>query len=218
MSREVKVSIVEGIILLVLIILIILALNVNLNLGIVKFVNIEDMKNNSELLETTTLKLETTKLSNTVAYTNLEKAKENYETEKSKYEAISQENIDMIEEATIEESYDIEYMWIKLGNYAISNNLSLGLTEPGSSATDSTTEETDESVISSSSTTTTTQTTTSENLKITVVGNYLDLAEFVFDVENDVELRFKLDKIKMTYAQSNNVSATFEVENVTLTK
>lgn len=218
MSREVKVSIVEGIILLVLIILIILALNVNLNLGIVKFVNIEDMKNNSELLETTTLKLETTKLSNTLAYTNLEKAKENYETEKSKYEAISQENIDMIEEATIEESYDIEYMWIKLGNYAISNNLSLGLTEPGSSATDSTTEETDESVISSSSTTTTTQTTTSENLKITVVGNYLDLAEFVFDVENDVELRFKLDKIKMTYAQSNNVSATFEVENVTLTK
>jgi len=48
-------------------------------------------------------------------------------------------------------------------------------------------------------------------IKITVEGRYANIADFVFDVENDKSLRFKLDNIKMAYSGDNKVKATFDV-------
>ena len=48
----------------------------------------------------------------------LDKSKKDYQREKSEYEALSDETIRVIKEATTQEEYSIEYMWIRLGNSA----------------------------------------------------------------------------------------------------
>ena len=55
-------------------------------------------------------------------------------------------------------------------------------------------------------------------IKITVQGRYANVADFVFDVENDKSLRFRLDNIKMTYTENNAIQATFNVLNIKVKK
>ena len=87
----------------------------------------------------------------------LTEAQNTFDKEKNKYEAISDETIEIIKEATTQDNYNMEYMWIKLGNYAKKNNLSLIVIEPG--ADDSAISK-DATTNNSKSTTTTTNTTT----------------------------------------------------------
>lgn len=189
----------------------------------------------------------------------LEKSKKDYQTEKNEYEALSDETIRVIKEATTQEEYSIEYMWIRLGNYAKMNNLSIVMIEPGgsqesasSNKTNQTTTTTDTnpnnsaSSNSSSNTATTnnsnnnnntnantndtnatsTQTpgtlanpkTTNEIFKIQVSGSYMNVSDFVFAVENDNELKFKLDNISMEYLSGTSIKATFDVKNMVIKK
>ena len=122
--------------------------------------------------------------------TNLEKEKENYADMKSKYENVSQEEIDTILEAYKKYKYDLEWLWITLGNYARTNNLQIVINEPENpdSASD---------ILG--------------NLGLTVRGRYLDIVDFVFDIENDKELLFKLDNMNMTYDNDNKIVATFDI-------
>lgn len=122
--------------------------------------------------------------------TNLEKEKANYEDMKSKYENVSQEEIDRILEAYKKYKYDLEWLWITLGNYASVNNLQIVINEPENpdSAGD---------ILG--------------NLGLTVRGRYLDIVDFVFDIENDKELLFKLDNMNMTYDNDNKIVATFDI-------
>ena len=165
-------------------------------------------------------------VSEQVTYNNLkntlESAKNSYSKEKTKYEAISEETINIIKESNTEENYSLEYMWIKLGNYAKRNNLSLVIAEPGntyevpSEDSSSTTTE-DASVVEKNDNT---PTTNSNNgvLKIQVTGSYIDLSDFIFEVENDKELKFKLDNISMEYVSGTTIKTTFDVKNIVITK
>ena len=167
-----------------------------------------------------------------------------FTTEKKKYEAISDETIKTIKDATTQENYSIEYMWIKLGNYATANNLSIAIADPGtalaSDKTSTTTtsitttssdeeEKSNEAVTTSSdedsqavSTSSDESSESNENVEtlftIRVGGSYLDVADFVFEVENDKELKFKLDNISMDYVSGNNISAKFNVKNLIIKK
>ena len=172
---------------------------------------------------------------------NLTESEKSFNSEKAKYEAISDETIEIIKDSNTEEKYSIEYMWIKLGNYASKNNLTLVMVEPGNtnkesssenSSTSSTSTTSNESVVAkndnatATSTTTSTTTTTndtsstsnSEALKIQVTGSYIDLSDFIFEVENDEELKFKLDNILMEYVSGNTVKTTFDVKNIVINK
>lgn len=168
------------------------------------------------------------------ALMKLEDTKVSYDKEKNKYEAISDETIKIIEEANTKENYSIEYMWIKLGNYAKRNNLELIMVEPNNnSITDSDViaEENvnDKNVVAEDTNSETSDETeevddfnsidetamdNSEALKISVTGQYIDLSDFVFEVENDEELRFKLDNISMELVTGEQVRATFDVQNI----
>lgn len=168
---------------------------------------------------------------------NLETEKSTYNTEKQKYEAISDETVSVIKEATKQQNYSIEYMWIKLGNYAKTNNLGIVLVEPGGTQSSDTT-----GANTSTSTTTTpaaTTTTSSENkvpsantdddsddetqdtdniLKIQVTGSYINVSDFIFEVENDKDLKFKLDNISIEYVSGRTIKATFDVKNTIILK
>ena len=54
-------------------------------------------------------------------------------------------------------------------------------------------------------------------LSIQVTGSYIDLCDFVFEIENDDSLRFKLDNISMS-GSSEAVTATFDVKNTIVIK
>ena len=210
----------------------------------------------------------------------LEGAEEEYNKQKNKYNSISDETIDIIKEATTEESYNIEYMWITLGNYAKKNNLEIVLVEPGGTATTSTSKDANSSSSNSNNATTTTTTTTTTNtnnttanntattsntttnntatnntttnnstnskatttnnnqtstdgtnstsdnttsssgsaLKVQLTGSYMNISDFIFEIENDTSLRFKLDNISIDYVEGTTIKTTFDVKNVVVNK
>lgn len=219
----------------------------------------------------------------------LTEAQNTFDKEKNKYEAISDETIEIIKEATTQDNYNMEYMWIKLGNYAKKNNLSLIVIEPGAddsaiskdattnnsksttTTTNTTTNSTDANKASSNSsstnntsnsnnsstqstsgtkttssstsnqaTTTSNQTTSNgstdltngtdsslqvedstkddSTMKIQLQGSYIDISDFIFEVENDDELKFKLDNIRIEYVEGTTIKATFDVKNTIIVK
>lgn len=219
----------------------------------------------------------------------LTEAQNTFDKEKNKYEAISDETIEIIKEATTQDNYNMEYMWIKLGNYAKKNNLSLIVIEPGAddsaiskdattnnsksttTTTNTTTNSTDANKASSNSSSTnntsnsnnsstqstsgtktissstSNQATTNSNqttsngstdltngtdsslqvedstkddttMKIQLQGSYIDISDFIFEVENDDELKFKLDNIRIEYVEGTTIKATFDVKNTIIVK
>lgn len=183
----------------------------------------------------------------------LQSAQSDFNREKNKYEAISDETIEIIKEATTKQNYNMEYMWIKLGNYARANNLSLLVIEPG--ANDEVLKynsETNKEEENSTTTTTTTtsssseqeveeqenstdtnlpniqsntnvpkvqnSTTSDDTMKIQLEGSYIDISDFVFEVENDAELKFKLDNIFIEYVEGTTIRATFDIKNTIIVK
>lgn len=215
----------------------------------------------------------------------IEESQEEYNKQKNKYEAISEETIEIIKEATREEKYNIEYMWITLGNYAKNNHLELVVVEPdgsssvtfnntisspgkvdafgsgvsassnvvsGKNNTSTTNNQTTSNNNTTATTTTTTTTTTTSNttnntnqttstentttenntsntessksnssvpvFKVQVTGTYMDTADFIFAVENDNTLRFKLDNISMDYVRGAIITTSFDVKNIVINK
>lgn len=219
---------------------------IDIDLSAIKLSSIQGIIEKKENLITLEKNLENAENKYSSTKKTFESTKTEFETAKSKYEAISDETISMIKEATTEENYDIEYMWIKLGNYAAINNLSIVMVEPGGKV---------EEVVSTEDTKTTTTPTTTpttptaattpstatpaattadgaevptnqtsiENtsdtlLTVTIEGSYLNMSDFVFEVENDKELRFKLDNIEITYVSGTTIRAKFNVKNVIILK
>lgn len=231
----------------------------DVNLGFISTSSIEGIIAKREQLLNLEGKLESTESTYTNTKNKVETSKKAFTTAKNKYEAISDETIDLIKEATTEENYDIEYMWIKLGNYASVNNLKILLVEPGGTVTEtttgdstktdaantktsttntnkstsnnastpasSTTASTDASkaantatVAATANNTTKSKTTDDTLLTVTLEGSYLNMSDFVFEVENDKELRFKLDNMEVTYVSGTTIKAKFNVKNVIMIK
>lgn len=235
----------------------------DVNLGFISTSSIEGIIAKREQLLNLESKLESTESTYTNTKNKVETSKKAFTTAKNKYEAISDETIDLIKEATTEENYDIEYMWIKLGNYASVNNLKILLVEPGGTVTEtttgdptktdasntktsttntnkstsnnastpasSTTASTDASKAANTATTAAVENTTANNttsskttdntlLTVTLEGSYLNMSDFVFEVENDKELRFKLDNMEVTYVSGTTIKAKFNVKNVIMIK
>lgn len=260
MFEEYKRTIIISIIDVIIILLIALLALADINIGPIHLSSIKSIMAQDKKVKAAEAELDTAKTLYEAAVTGLESQKAKFEKEKGQYDAISDDTVNIIKEATAKENYSIEYMWIKLGNYAIKNNLSIVLVEPGGASdtssattTDSTESgETTSTPVSSSSQATTNQTTTNQatdstsqssasdtvqsanksddatdtdtsdangdkTLKINISGTYMNVSDFIFEVENDSELKFKLDNISMQ-PTGDGVSATFDVKNMIIVK
>jgi len=234
---------------------------VEMDLGIFKIMSPQKLASQYDSIVDMNSRIVTSKNNYDSSLKTIETAKKDYTREKEKYESITDETIAIIKEATSDEQYNIDYIWITIGNYASANNLSLSLVEPGGSSSASSTPATNNESQTTTSTTTETnnesQTTTStttetkndeqvtsqtsdtekasntiptpkppaspvknsgSEFSIKVVGDYIDVSSFIFELENDIELRFKLDNIKMEYAGNNQITATFAVKNLKFKK
>jgi len=154
----------------------------------------------------------------------LQVSKNKFDVAKSEYESIDESTITIVQDATKEVKYFIEYLWIVLGNYATANKVEIDIHTPGSTISEPVKEtedgtETNAYAIDTNSTISSGVTTSSNTgIKISVKGRYANVADFVFDVENDKSLKFKLDNIKMDYAKDNKVLATFDVLSLAVLK
>lgn len=246
------IGLVVGLVVLVVIILLVLIKGVEL--GPIKAISIASISERGEAVEKAKADFETAETTYNANIQNLERAKKEFDTQKEAYELISDEKIAAVKEATKEEEYLIEYLWITLGNYATAHNLELAVIEPGgnsaggsadtSATNDITNVSTGTGVSGDASGVTSTpnaaatgsptsgtqggagQTTSAADglsadasaLSVQVKGTYMDLADFVFEVENDKSLRFRLDNIKMTSAGGVDVTTSFKVKDFTVLK
>lgn len=280
MTLNNKKLIIVSSILAVSVILLLVFMLLGVNFGFFKIQSVSSILNEYELVKKAEKELTTTQDTYYSAISSLEKAQAEYNKQKNKYNAISDETINIIKEATTEETYNLEYMWIKLGNYAKKNNLEIVMVEPGgqmsnssnSSDTTSTTTTTTKSntttntktndattntannnnntnTNSTNNTNTTNNTTTTNNnnntntntnttnnnasnnnnsssttssdssvLRVQITGSYMNTSDFIFEVENDTALRFKLDNISMDYVKGTTIKTSFNVKNIVVNK
>ena len=88
------------------------------------------------------------------------------------------------------EEYKIEFLWTKLGNYANDENVEIKIDVSNSSLSGR------------------------YNLNFEVVGKYTDVTQFIYDVENDSKLGFKIENFNMKSAEIST-STTEEKTNTT---
>lgn len=227
-------------VLAVSVILLLVFMLLGVNLRVFKIQSISSFLEGYQLVKNVEKELASTQDKYYTTINSLEKAQTEYNKQKNKYNAISDETINVIKEATTEETYNLEYMWIKLGNYAKKNNLEIVMVEPGgqmSSSSDNTNSTKNNSSTNATTTTTTSSTTTTTTtnnantkqqtsnnssdtsaLRVQVTGSYMNTSDFIFEVENDTALRFKLDNISMDYVEGTTIKTSFNVKNIVINK
>lgn len=253
MFQEYKKIMILSSITFIMFLLLLLFLFVDISLGPIQIASISTILNQYDKVTQAEEDLVATQNTHKTTLSVLEKSKKDYQNEKNEYETLSDETIRVIKEATMQEEYSIEYMWIRLGNYAKMYNLSIVLVEPGGSQeadtsnksnqtnqTTTTNTTNDNNNTSTSTTNNNNNNNTSENVvdqnnnntsiagntneregsifKIQVSGSYMNVSDFVFAVENDNELKFKLDNISMEYLSGTSIKATFDVKNMVIKK
>ncbi len=114
---------------------------------------------------------------------NLKVAKEKYETKLSYVSDNAELGVVEIKE------YKIERLWITLENYAKDNGLDLQLDLLDTSTADK------------------------YDLDITIIGGYIGITDFIYDIEGDDTLGFKIQNFKLTPNTSTTENTSGEEEN-----
>lgn len=210
-------------------------------------VGIEDLKK-SETTYTDAVTKETR------AKNDLKSKMQTFESEKEKYNNITDETINLIKDATKIEKYSIEYLWVRIGNYASKYKLGVSIVEPGNtvSSNNNTNNEENNNGTTEGENNGTEQvpggstenntggteqvpggttnpdinnpTNDSNNegnissnagagvLTIRVTGAYKSICDFIYLLETDSTLRFKLENMDISGA--DNVTANFEIKDM----
>lgn len=168
-----------------------------IEIGSLKISSIMQIDENSKLLEQKTEEVNSyidVEYPKKVA--ELKEASNKMQDTKARY--LNEANVSSDEEiqsALQIESYDIEKLWTKLGNHAKSEgvNLKLVLNSSSSGSTDT------------------------KDLAFTVNGSYVGITSFIYDIEDDDELDFRIYNFKMLPYQNDVLQATFTVKDVRIT-
>lgn len=117
----------------------------------------------------------------------LKEAKNDYE------EMTSMSSEEDVQVAGQIERYEIEALWVKLGNYATSEGAILKMDIVQGNANDN------------------------YNLKFTVNGSYISITDFISDIENDSTLGFQIEEFKMEPSTSaGSLQATFICKGISI--
>lgn len=155
------------------------------------FIGLDDK--NTEVDEKITNLSNVISIDYTKALSNLKKSATTLTESKTNYEnkaiALSSNNSSY---AARLDPYDIDYLWTKLGNYAKDENvvIKIDVTVSGVSSE-------------------------LYDLNFSVNGAYSDITDFIYDIENDSKLGFKIDKFGMSATSTDNVLlATFTCADI----
>lgn len=127
--------------------------------------------------------------------TELKKASSNMEESKSKYLKYTNLSSDKeILAAMQKKSYTIEFLWAKVGTHARKEGINLKF-----------------EIISSSS-----GASNSNDIKFTADGSYIAITNFIYALENDTDLNFRIENFKLLPYENEILQATFYVRNITI--
>lgn len=127
----------------------------------------------------------------------LEQASKQMQTAKQKY--LDETNLSTdaeIQSALQIESYDIERLWTKVGTHAKNEGVNLKLVLNASSSGSNET----------------------RDLAFTVDGSYIGITNFVYAIEDDGELNFRIYNFKMVPYQNDILRASFTVKDIRITQ
>lgn len=122
----------------------------------------------------------------------LEETFEEYKIQKQKYEDLVGVTSGITDEIFETKQYDIGYLWKVLGKYAEKRSVSLEINIQKS-----------------------TTLTSSYDINFTVSGKYVNISQFITDIENDSDLYFRIYNFTMS-GSSEIVLSTFTVRNVNI--
>ena len=120
---------------------------------------------------------------------DLKSASNNMKTAKEEY--LNYTNLSSDEQilrAMQEESYSIEFLWTKIGNHATSEGVNSSSTG-GNNVND---------------------------INFTVQGTYIGITNFIYAIENDQDLNFRIQNFKLVPDQGNILKGTFVVKNIAI--
>ena len=172
-------------------VLIIITMIKGLTIGNIKILSIADIKQNSMDLDKKIEDLNTLKnLTYKQKVGNLEDSTKRLTTAKQKYlEVASLSTDEQIKAANQEPVYSMEFLWDKVGSYATREGLKLKWVV------------------------TPTGTTNKRTLSFTLTGAYISIINYVYAIENDSELAFRIENFKLVQA-GGDLQATFTVRYV----
>lgn len=183
---------ITSIIILISIILLAIAMFRGINIGNLEILSISQIKEKNSDLDKKIDKASTlTSVDYPKNVETLEKSFEGYTIEKEKYEELTGVSIENIEEIYETKQYDISYLWRVLGKYAENRKLTLGIDVQTANTGNS-----------------------AYNFNFTVSGQYVNIIQFITDIENDSDLYFRIYNFKMS--GSTTVTATFTVKNINI--
>lgn len=91
------------------------------------------------------------------------------------------------------QSYEVEYLWTKIGNYAKREGVVLKMDVEVNNAILGT-----------------------YNLNFTVAGTYVGITEFIYDLDNDSSLLFKVESFKLVPNSGDSLVATFKCKDISI--
>lgn len=125
----------------------------------------------------------------------LKKASNNMENAKEQYlEYTNLSSDEQILEAMQKKSYAIEFLWTKLGLHARKEGVNLTF-----------------EIVTSS-----TGANNTNDIKFIVDGSYIAITNFVYAIEDDTDLNFRIENFKLLPYQNEILQATFTVRNITV--
>ena len=126
---------------------------------------------------------------------NLKTASNNLETARSEYLKYTNLSTDAeILEAMQKKSYAIEFLWARVGSHARNEGINLKF-----------------EIVSSSA-----GANNVNDIKFTVDGSYIAITNFIYALENDTELNFRIENFKLLPYQNEILQGTFTVKNITI--
>ena len=179
---------------LLLIISIFIAIN-GLNVGKIEVLGIRGInQKNSELDQKIQQATQLSTIDYQKAVDEVEENSKKLTEEKKNYEDMALLNTDSEGQATAQiQKYEVEALWVKLGNHATSEGATMKM-----------------DIVKGSS--------TSENmydLNFTVNGSYISIIDFISDIENDSTLGFKIENFHMS-GSGDSLQATFVCKEISI--
>ena len=177
-----------------LILSIFIAVN-GLNVGKIEVLGIRGIKQkNSELDQKIQQATQLSTIDYQKAVDEVEENSKKLTEEKKNYEDMALLNTDSEGQATAQlQKYEVEALWVKLGNHATSEGATMKM-----------------DIVKGSSTT--------ENmydLNFTVNGSYISIIDFISDIENDSTLGFKIENFHMS-GSGDSLQATFVCKEISI--
>lgn len=161
----------------------------SLHLGGLNILGIRELNEKNKKIDNNIQKL--ANLSNSAyqkAFNNVSESAKEYEEAKKNYdELVEVSTSNEVVTANQLQKYEIEYLWAKIGKHATDEDVTLKIqiTENGTSAT-----------------------TGYYDLNFTAEGDYVGITDFIYDIENDSSLGFKIEKFKMQPLETSNQNSS----------